>query len=164
MILIGPFMITFSLTTACFSTANSFVLNLLVYEKETKMRESLRIMSMQRLPYATSFLVGQSIYTALTSFIFSFMVLMFWFGMSEATINAFHLFLAIFCFGLSLMSVSMFMSTFFTDSKLASQLGNFILYLPVSLFFFGCCEHAVRLAQNDLEVVPFYMMFGFFMP
>lgn len=40
------FLLIFSSSTSCFSTSTSFLINTIVTEKETKMRESLRIMSM----------------------------------------------------------------------------------------------------------------------
>merc|ERR1712176_969322 len=39
--------------------------------------------------------------------------------------------------GLSLISLSLFMSSFFHDSKVATQIGIFILFVPCSIFLFS---------------------------
>lgn len=44
---------------------------------------------------------------------------------------------AIFFFGLALISLSMTLTTLFTDSKLAPQVGMYLLLLPTSLFFYA---------------------------
>ena len=113
------------------------------------MRESLRIMSMQRLPYALSFLFSQTIVNIYTATVFTGTFVLFW--DVEDDFSATKLWLSTFLFGTSLLCLAMMMSTFFTDSKMASQLGNFLMYMPTSLFLFAICEHLYRIFDKDFE-------------
>ena len=49
----------------------------------------------------------------------------------------YYLFFSILLFGLSLMSVSLFLTTVFTDSKLSAQVGLYILLFPTSIFLYS---------------------------
>ena len=49
------FIISIAVITSSYSSACSFILNQLVYDKENKMRETLRIMSLHRLAYSMSY-------------------------------------------------------------------------------------------------------------
>jgi len=48
----------------------------------------------------------------------------------------YYLFFSVLLFGLSLMSVSLFLTTVFTDSKLSTQVGMYILLFPTSIFLY----------------------------
>jgi hypothetical protein len=50
-----------------FSLSATFILNQLVVDKENRMRETLKIMSLNRWAYAASYLVTQSFFAALTA-------------------------------------------------------------------------------------------------
>lgn len=69
-----------------------------------------------------------------------------------------------FMFGTSLLALAMFLSTFFTDSKMAGQLGNFLMYMPTSIFLFAICEHLYRVFDNDFQPQFLWIQFGYFMP
>ena len=63
------FIISISVITSAFSSSCSFILNQLVYDKENKMRETLRIMSLNRLAYSMSAYLTQGFFALLTSLI-----------------------------------------------------------------------------------------------
>jgi hypothetical protein len=58
---------------------------------------------------------------------------------------------ATFIFGLALISLSMALSTLFQDSKLAPQVGMFLLLLPSSMFFYVFSQRAKFLAIGTLS-------------
>jgi len=57
--------------------------------------------------------------------------------------------------GLSLVSLSLLMSTFLFDSKVASQIGTFILFLPCSVFLFSfvtvVVQYTLHLVADALD-------------
>lgn len=106
--------------TISFSGACLFILNQVVVDKETKMLETLKIMSTSRSAYTFSYVLSQGIFVVLSGLIVS---LGFNFAYSNpagdsAPVSV--LFLGIILFGLALMSLSMVLSTVFTDSKLSA--------------------------------------------
>jgi len=52
------FLLTFMLISVSFSGTCAFILNQVVADKETKMKESLKIMSLGRVPYSLSYFVS----------------------------------------------------------------------------------------------------------
>lgn len=62
-----------SLTVSmAFSTACRFILMQMVIDKETKMRETLKIMSMKTSAYGLSYFLSQLIFTVLITVLLSF--------------------------------------------------------------------------------------------
>lgn len=92
----------------------------MVVDKETKMFETLKIMSTSRLAYTMSYFVSQGLFVVLTGLIVS---LGFNFAYSNPVGDSapvYVLYLGTILFGLALMSLSMVLSTIFTDSKLSA--------------------------------------------
>ena len=105
-----------------------FVLNEVVADKESRMRETLRIMSLNRWSYALSYFIKQGIFAMFTSIVLFFT---FYFAMTvnlgkgnEGVDKNFRqyniLFWGFVLFGLNIVSLSMVLSTMFTDSKLST--------------------------------------------
>lgn len=114
------YLFSITLVTISFSGACLFILNQVVVDKETKMLETLKIMSTSRSAYTFSYVLSQGIFVVLSGLIVS---LGFNFAYSNpagdsAPVSV--LFLGIILFGLALMSLSMVLSTVFTDSKLSA--------------------------------------------
>ena len=116
------YLISLSIITLSFAGSCTFILNQIVIDKESKMRESLKIMSASRLSYTLSYFFTQGFFV-----IFSTMFVTYGFYWSQSNtygpslVGSSYMMMAkaIFCFGLALISVSMTLSTLFTDSKLA---------------------------------------------
>jgi hypothetical protein len=103
-----------------------------VKDKETKMRESLKIMSMGQGPYTLSYILVQGVFSCFTSVILYFSIVFFAApeGHAELKIDNTPLLGALLLFGMNLLALSMAMSTLFSDSKLAVQVGTMLILLP----------------------------------
>jgi len=100
------------------------------------MRETLKIMGLGRFAYIMSYLTMQGILSFLTSLVLAVAI---WNPMSKNEIfveyggNFTDLLLALTLLGFSLISLSMVMTSIFTDSKLSAQVGPILLFFPSSL-------------------------------
>ena len=65
----GVFAIGIAYASAAYAGTCCFILNEIVADKETRMRETLRIMSLDRWSYALSFFITQGILAVFTSII-----------------------------------------------------------------------------------------------
>lgn len=130
------YLISITLITISFSGACTFILNQVVVDKETKMLETLKIMSMSRSAYTFSYFISQGLFVILTGTIVSLGFIFSYGNPMGDSAPVSVLFLGTILFGLALMSLSMVLSTIFTDSKLSAQVGMFIILLPTSVFLF----------------------------
>ena len=113
------------------------------------MLESLKIMSASRTAYTLSYFISQGLFVVLTGLIVS---LGFNFAYSNpvgSSAPVYVLFLGTILFGLALMSLSMVLSTVFTDSKLSAQVGMFILLLPTSIYLFCITQRMKVVVLNQ---------------
>jgi hypothetical protein len=125
------YLIALSLIVVSFSGSCTFILNQMVIDKETKMRETLRIMSMSRGAYTMSYFLTQSCFSFCSGVILSIC-----FALHGSTENNIKLLLSVTCLGFALVAMSMALSTCFTDSKLSAQLGMTLIVLPTSIYFY----------------------------
>lgn len=105
------------------------------------MRETLKIMSMNTNSYMMSYFLTQMVMVILGA-----MAVAWGFkigGMDHELVL--RVFSCILMFGLALISLSMTLSTFFRDSKLAPQVGMTILMLPTSVFFYVLTNSITKL-------------------
>lgn len=88
-------------------------------DKETKMRETLKIMSASRSAYTFSYFLCQGFFVLLSSLFVC--VGLEWTYNNTANLGAGPkvLFGSVILFGLALVSISMALTTLFTDSKLS---------------------------------------------
>lgn len=163
-------MLCFVVFNASFLSSTSFLLSQLVTDKESGMRESLKIMSLNRWAYAMSFYLSQSVFTVFTTLVV--------FGVYIGIINGrtdlpnerismcqdspASLFFALLLFGLGLLAMTMLISTIFTDSKLSVQMGTFLLFLPVSTFL--CCLVAVIMQKDAGKSGSNFLQIGYILP
>lgn len=124
--------------SSSFSSASSFILNQVVYDKESRMKESLSIMNLGKLPYMMGFYLTQGGFAAFTSIcLFAGTRIAILSADSDAVIgNSWNFLFALLLFGQALVALSMALSSLFSDSKLSTQVGTFILFLPASLMIF----------------------------
>lgn len=99
-----------------FSNSCRYILSQAVIEKETKMKESLKIMSLKTPAYGLSFFLSQAVFSTFTSIIITatFVYMNF-----VPVAYMFQFFIVTFMFGLALISYSLVVTTFFSDSKLS---------------------------------------------
>lgn len=143
-----------------------FIMNMMVSDKESKMRETLKIMGLSTNAYALSYIVMQGVLTLFASLIFIVGALYPLMGQNATHgyyiqfiadkighLSALYLFIAVFVFGLSLLFLAQIMSTWFSDAKLASQLGPTIMVLPTSISLLILVEAAIpTLPNHDLAI------------
>ena len=108
----------------------------MVVDKETKMLESLKIMSTSRTAYTLSYFISQGLFVFLTALIVSLGFNFAYGNPAGDSAPVYVLFLGTILFGLALMSLSMALGTIFTDSKLSAQVGMFLILLPTSVYLF----------------------------
>ena len=108
--------------SSSFSKSSGFILNQVVYDKESRMRETLRIMSLGKIPYMLGYYLTQGFFAFFTS------VCLFYamhFAVTEPDGNSplgdpTSLLIGLILYGQSLVALSMALSTLFTDSKLST--------------------------------------------
>lgn len=109
-----------------------FILNQMVSDKESKMRETLKIMGLSRTAYGTSYLLMQGLITLVSAVIlwlaivlpiqfsgndFNYLTII---ASTRGKCSVLPLFFAILMFGLNINGFAQVISTLFSDSKLAS--------------------------------------------
>ena len=114
-----------------------FILQQIVDEKRTKMRETLRIMSLSQFNYAFSFFVTQ-LFPAIVAGV----VLAFGFQGDTKVFpmdpnkNSYLFGLAVFVYSVASIPFCMSISTLFNDGRLANQVGSMLLFLPMLLVLY----------------------------
>ena len=103
----------------------SFIMGQAVAEKENKMRETLRIMSLSRFSYMLANFTSEACHACISSIIlfYAYMIPIWMYAVKEDILyneSPYTLLVALIFNGLSLVSLSLMMSTFFIDSKVAS--------------------------------------------
>ena len=117
------------------SISARFILQSMVDDKQTKMRETLRLMSLSRGSYAFSFILFQGIFAILsgillTVFVFDYEYAFPYNGFSRSI--GFMIGAILFC--IAQIPFAMALSTVFNDSKVGNQVGGLFIILPIVLF------------------------------
>ena len=105
-----------------FLGATRFILQQAVIDKESKMKETLKILSLKTGAYGLSYFLSQSFFTLLTSLLITitFGIMGFY---SDLTHSLQFLFVCLW-FGLTLNFYSLVQTTLFSDSKISTQIGS----------------------------------------
>lgn len=124
-----PFMTNFAGTLGFFLFVTSLVpvcrmISKVVTEKETKVRESMKMMGLSDTPYWLSWLI---MYT-LIYFVIAFLSTLVGFGIFEYC-NKFILFLLFFLYGLSCLAFSVLICSIFNKAKTAVLVGMLIFFV-----------------------------------
>ena len=117
------------------------------------MRETLRIMRMRSFIYGLSYLFTHGILSLITAVIVTVICMLKLFSFKEATI----FFISVLLYGLSMISISMNLSTCFSDSKVASIIGKYVLFFPLVWFM---CLYSIVFTHNN----PIWMYMGYITP
>ena len=125
-----------------------FLLHELIHERETRIYETMKLMSMTRSTYTLSYFLTQGFFTFVTACILSI-------GFLLANGNAYKtnspnsdLVFGLMLFALSVISMTMAASTFFTDSRMALGVGTWVLLLPFSIYSY-CLSNRLSDMVND---------------
>ena len=120
------------LTPFVFLFSSIYIFSEMVTERETRMKESLKIMGLNKWMYPLSFMVQRGLWLAFTCLCFTTMIYIF-----NTDVFGFGDFLAIYfstwLLGLGNLSLCMVLQNLFSDAKMASFLAIFIIFGPVSL-------------------------------
>lgn len=115
------------------SPSVSFIVSKLVKDKETKMKENLKIMGVSQLSYALSYFIVQGMVSVFVSLVMAYFI-----STNEVIFPAggdglqFAIILVI--LALANTCFSMTFSTLFADSKLGQMVGGFLIILPFTVF------------------------------
>ena len=104
----------------------------MVRDRENKMKESLKIMGLNKYMYALSILLQRSIWVAVTCFIIAIMT----YALNPDFITfgtAMKLFVALLFLAINNLGLSLVVQNFFKDSKLAAICAPFLLFLPTGI-------------------------------
>ena len=108
----------------------------MVKERETRMKESLKIMGLNKWMYALSFLVQRGIWVSVTVLILTMMT----YFVNTEYINfgqAVKLFIALWLLAIDTLGMSLVVQNFFSNSKLAAMVAPFLLFLPTGIAMLG---------------------------
>mmetsp|Transcript_69592 Transcript_69592/g.96655 ORF Transcript_69592/g.96655 Transcript_69592/m.96655 type:complete len:242 (+) Transcript_69592:60-785(+) len=126
--------------TIIFASGCVAILGAMVVDKEIKMKETLKIMSMKKAPYAFHYFFGQGIATLISSAAVTIILGLF---LEKIEVGSFwELFFCLLLLGLGLNSLAMTMSTFFGDHRLSTQVGPLLLFLPSSIVIYCIASDA----------------------
>ena len=120
------------LTPFVFLFSGIYIFSEMVHERESRMKESLKIMGLNKWMYPLSFMLQRGIWLAFTCLCFTLMIYVF-----NADDLAFgdliSLYISTWLLGIGNLSMCMVLQNLFSDSKMASFLAIFIIFGPVSV-------------------------------
>jgi hypothetical protein len=120
------FLLLIPISIMTYASPCSFILGQTVAEKENKMRETLRIMSLGRVSYMLANFATEAVHACISSIILFYgYMLPMWLSPTYENSTLYQeypyvLLIALIFNGLSLVSLSLLISTFLFDSKVAS--------------------------------------------
>ena len=117
-----------------------FIMGSIIEDKRTKMRETLRMMSLSQFSYALSFLISSGVPAVLSGLIIGAIVFGDSVMFSNASIGSPALLsifftIALVIYNLSSIAFLMVISTFFNDLNTGMNVGGLITGLPVLIYF-----------------------------
>ena len=104
----------------------------MVKDRDTKMKETLKIMGLKPWIYAIGFLVQRGIWMIFPNFFICLFIYIF----NSAQYNAGHvivLFIALWLFGCGMLAVTMVVQNFFKESKLIAMLVPILQFIPMGV-------------------------------
>ena len=135
-----------------------FIVTSMVEDKETKMRETLRLMSLSRLNYCLSFFVYQAVMSVWNGCVIGGII----FNNSTAFVvedtrlmNSISYILVATVLCLGMIGYAMALSTLFSDTKVGQNMSQLAIFLPLILFLSVC---------NQSGAVKYITYFTFLTP
>lgn len=116
-------------------------------DRETRMKETLQIMGLNKYMYALSFLLSRAMWTTVTALIMAFMI--YFLNMDSLSFGiAIKLFFAIWLLSFDFLGMSLCLQNLFSNSKLATLSAPLILFLPTGLALVAIITPTVNNEQN----------------
>merc|ERR1719264_184879 len=115
-----------------FQQSCTYIAGELVRDRETRMKESLKIMGLNTWTYALAMLVQRTVYMIVPTVIVALWILIFLSDVYNFG-EIFSLFIQMLFLGIGLAAFSMFISNFFSDYKLVGMALPAILYIPTGV-------------------------------
>ena len=115
-----------------FQQSTNYIANAMVKDRDTKMKESLKIVGMQPWIYSLAFLVQRGIWMLLPTICVSAAILLFTSDYYDFR-DIGPLFVALWLLGMGMCSVTMFLQNFFKNSKLAPMVLPFLFFIPTGV-------------------------------
>lgn len=117
------------------SLSARFLLYNMVQEKNNKMKETLKLMSLSTYSYGLSYFLFQSIFAILSGMIITFPIFndRNFFGPIDTHKKSFELTVCTILLYVSAIPFTMTLSTFFSDEKVANNIGSLLIVVPVLL-------------------------------
>lgn len=126
------YLILLLLSPVIFESSTKYVANQMVRDRETKMKETLKIMGMESWVYATGFMVMRGIWMTIPVLL---VVIFIWlFNKTELGDGILvYLFLLLWLFGAAMLTFTLFVQNLFSSPNLVSMVLPFLFFIPVGL-------------------------------
>lgn len=126
------FVIFILISPVAFQSACVYIFNEMVKDRENKMKESLRIMGLNKYMYSLSIILQRSMWTTVTVLIMSIMTYVL--NMDNISFGQFvTLFIALWFLAVNFLGFSLVAQNLFSDSKLAAIIAPFLMFLPTGV-------------------------------
>lgn len=112
--------------------STNYISNEMVRDRETKMKETLKIMGLRPWIYALSFMVQQGIFCIFPCLAMTIFIKVFNPELVDG-VGLTILFFSTWLFSLSMLSLAMVFSNFFSSSKLVGMVLNVIFFVPTGI-------------------------------
>ena len=131
-----------------YQSSTNYVANEMVRDKETKMRETLKIMGLRPWIYSLSFLVQQGLWLIFPCLALTISMVVL---MSEILDGgaAAALFFCFWLYSLGMLTLTMVLSNFFTNSKLVNMVLNVICFIPSGIAMAAIIPPGTTGTPND---------------
>ena len=123
MLLVVPFI---------YQSSTNYVANEMVRDGETKMKETLKIMGLKPWIYALSFMVQQGLWLIFPCLSLTMCLYLFLSDLLDGG-TVVLLFFCFWLYSLGMLSLTMVLSNFFSNSKLVNMVLNVIFFIPTGI-------------------------------
>ena len=126
------FIIIVLITPFAFLFSCIYIFSEMVQERENRMKESLKIMGLNKYMYPLSIMIQRGLWTLFTAILLSMMTYVF--NTDHLSFGQFiALSIATWFLALGNMGICAVLQNFFSDNKLAAIVGAFLVFVPVSI-------------------------------
>ena len=128
--------------------STNYVANEMVRDKETKMKETLKIMGLKPWIYALSFLVQQGSWLIFPCLSTTITLYVFVSDFLDAA-KCVTLFFSFWLYSLGMLSLTMVLSNFFRNSKLVNMTLNVIFFIPTGIAMAGIIAPGTTMSADS---------------
>ena len=133
-----------------------FIFNEMVRDRENKMKESLKIMGLNKYMYTLAYLVQRALWTTLTTLIMTTMCYII--NDDKISFGQYiKLFFAVWLLALDMLGLSVVLQNLYSDPKLSAISAPFLLFLPTGVAMLGIIQPATTHTANNWVQFLFWM-------